>query len=64
MTDETKNNIFTPLYTTKSQGQGFGLSVVKRLTEKMGGNVTFESEINKGSTFTLQFPTKEESDSQ
>ena len=51
MTDETKNNIFTPLYTTKSQGQGFGLSVVKRLTEKMGGNVTFESEINKGSTF-------------
>ena len=30
ITEETKKKIFTPLFTTKSKGQGFGLSVVKR----------------------------------
>jgi two-component system, chemotaxis family, CheB/CheR fusion protein len=58
MPEETKEKIFTPLFTTKSQGQGFGLAVVKRLTEAMGGTISFESEVNKGSTFTVEFPLK------
>ena len=41
--------------TTKSKGQGFGLPVVKRMTEAMNGTVTFESELGKGTKFTLQF---------
>jgi signal transduction histidine kinase len=48
--------IFTPLFTTKSKGQGFGLAVVKRLTEALGGTVTFKSEIAKGTRFTVEFP--------
>jgi signal transduction histidine kinase len=53
---ETKEKLFTPLFTTKSKGQGFGLAVVKRLTEAMGGEVSFESEVGKGTTFTIKFP--------
>lgn len=48
--------LFTPLMTTKAKGQGFGLAVVKRLTEAMGGSVTFESHVGEGTTFTLNFP--------
>jgi nitrogen-specific signal transduction histidine kinase len=40
------------MFTTKSKGQGFGLPVVKRMTESLGGTVTFESEEGKGTTFS------------
>jgi two-component system CheB/CheR fusion protein len=56
MSDEARAKIFTPLFTTKAKGQGFGLPVVKKLTEAMGGTVTFESEKGKGVKFTLKFP--------
>lgn len=53
---EVQVKIFTPLITTKPKGQGFGLAVVKRMTEGMGGTVTFETESGKGTKFTLKFP--------
>ncbi len=53
---ELRAKIFTPLFTTKSKGQGFGLAVVKRITEVLGGSVTFESKENVGTTFILRFP--------
>ena len=56
ISDEVKDKIFTPLFTTKSKGQGFGLPVIKRLTESMGGTVTFDSEKGKGAKFTIKFP--------
>jgi signal transduction histidine kinase len=55
--EEIRIKLFTPLMTTKSKGQGFGLAVVKRMVEAMNGTVTFESEQGKGTKFTLQFPT-------
>jgi signal transduction histidine kinase/PAS domain-containing protein len=54
---EVQSKLFTPLITTKSKGQGFGLAVVKRMIEAMNGTVTFESEQGKGTKFTLHFPT-------
>jgi PAS domain S-box-containing protein len=54
--EEAKNKLFTPLFTTKSKGQGFGLAVVKRLIEAQGGKISFESENGKGTTFTIQLP--------
>ena len=55
--EKSRVKLFTPLFTTKSKGQGFGLAVVKRMTEAMGGTVTFESEIGKGTKFIIRLPT-------
>jgi signal transduction histidine kinase len=56
--EEVKDKLFTPLFTTKSKGQGFGLAVVKRMTETLGGTVTFESQQGKGTKFIIRLPTK------
>ncbi len=56
--EEARPRLFTPLFTTKSRGQGFGLAVVKRMTEAMGGTVSFETEIGKGTTFAIKLPLK------
>jgi signal transduction histidine kinase len=63
MPEEVKDKIFTPLFTTKAKGQGFGLPVVKKLTEAMGGTVSFESEKGKGVKFTLKFPISQKNQS-
>ena len=44
------------MFTTKSKGQGFGLAVIKRMTEALGGTVSFESQEGKGTTFTVRLP--------
>ena len=54
--EEVKPKLFTPMMTTKSKGQGFGLAVVKRMTEALGGTVSFESQEGKGTTFTIRLP--------
>jgi signal transduction histidine kinase len=54
--EAVKGKLFTPMFTTKSKGQGFGLPVVKRLTESLGGTVTFESQEGKGTIFTVHLP--------
>jgi signal transduction histidine kinase len=56
--EEAKPRLFTPLFTTKSKGQGFGLAVVKRMTEAQSGTVTFESQQGKGTNFTITLPKK------
>jgi len=57
--EEAKNKLFKPLFTTKARGQGFGLAVVKRLTEALNGKITFESEAGKGTRFIIEFPLPE-----
>jgi PAS domain S-box-containing protein len=54
--EAVKPKLFTPLFTTKSKGQGFGLAVVKRVVEAMNGTVTFESQVGKGTTFVVRLP--------
>ena len=51
-----KGKLFTPMFTTKAKGQGFGLAVIKRMTEALGGTVSFESQEGKGTTFTVRLP--------
>lgn len=54
--EQAKSKLFTPMFTTKSKGQGFGLAVVKRMAEALSGNVTFESQEGKGTKFAVRFP--------
>ncbi len=58
MTDEIKKNIFNPFYTTKpiGQGMGLGLSISYTTVRKHGGNITVESQLGKGSEFTVTLP--------
>jgi signal transduction histidine kinase len=53
---EIQTKLFTPLFTTKSKGQGFGLAVVKRLIEAQDGTITFQTQTGKGTTFTIKLP--------
>ena len=55
--EEAKSKLFTPLFTTKSKGQGFGLAVVKRMSEALGGSVSFDSQEGKGTKFTVRLPS-------
>ena len=48
--------LFTPLFTTKAKGQGLGLSVCKRIVEAHDGEITVESEVEKGSVFKVKIP--------
>ena len=42
--------------TSKTQGNGLGLYITKQLVESMNGEILFESELNKGTTFIIKFP--------
>lgn len=57
MTSEEAGRIFTPHFTTKSSGSGIGLSLVKQIVEKHGGNISFRSQENEGTTFRIELPT-------
>ena len=58
MSPETMERVFEPFFTTKSfgEGTGLGLSQVFGFAKQIGGGVTVDSEIDKGSSFTLYLP--------
>ena len=55
--DRIKKQIFTPLFTTKPRGQGFGLAVCKRVIEAHGGTISFESTEGRGALFVIDIPS-------
>ncbi|MDO6992675.1 ATP-binding protein [Brachyspira innocens] len=58
--DEDLNKIFEPYFTTKRHGTGLGLTNVVRIIEAHNGNITIESEYEKGSEFIIKLPLKQE----
>ncbi len=57
ISDEVKEMIFIPRFTSKETGNGLGLSSVKSIVEKFHkGELSFESEIGKGTTFRVSLP--------
>jgi len=58
MSKDVLNKIWTPLFTTKAKGMGFGLSICKRMVEAHGGKLDVESSVNKGTTVKVIIPLK------
>jgi len=53
---ENMGKLFEPLFTTKAKGAGLGLAACKRLIEAHEGSISVESEVGKGTTFTIKVP--------
>ena len=64
MSDEFQKHIFEPFTQehegsrTKFTGTGLGMSITKKLVEKMGGTIAFESKEGVGTTFVIRVPFK------
>ena len=54
--DINKPKIFEPKFTTKTSGMGLGLAMIKNIIETNKGNITFTSQENKGTVFTVTLP--------
>ncbi|MBN1874617.1 MAG: PAS domain S-box protein [Anaerolineae bacterium] len=52
--------MFTQLDKSRGQGHGLGLAIVRRIVEKLGGQVWLESEVGRGSIFVFTLPAGEE----
>jgi two-component system NtrC family sensor kinase len=57
---ENLQKIFDPFFTTKknSGGSGLGLSITYGLVQRLGGQIAVESELGKGTTFTVTLPVE------
>ncbi len=56
--EENLNKIFEPLFTTRSKGIGLGMAIVKDIIDKHYGTIDVQSEVGKGTTFTVKLPFK------
>ena len=53
MTEEQKEKIFSPFYSTRKNGTGLGLAIVQRLVNNLHGRIEFRSQLGKGSVFVV-----------
>ena len=58
ISDETLRRLGEPFYTTKGNGTGLGLMVTHKIIERHGGTIRYDSEVGKGTTVTITFPTR------
>ena len=56
MTAETQSRMFDAFYSTKRAGSGLGLPTVKKIVEAHGGSITCESEVGRGTRFSIALP--------
>ncbi|MCL6582382.1 MAG: HAMP domain-containing protein [bacterium] len=61
---ERLETLFTDYITTKKRGLGLGLAITKKNVLELGGTITVESELGKGTIFTLAFPLVSETKEQ
>jgi len=59
--EDIREKIFEPFFTTKKigKGTGLGLSICQQIVEKQGGSLRVDSEVGRGTTFTITLPRNE-----
>jgi signal transduction histidine kinase len=53
---ENLSRLFEPFFTTKKNGTGLGLAICQRIVREHGGDITAQSEVKKGATFSISLP--------
>lgn len=62
---EVQKRLFDPFFTTKENGTGLGLCIAARIVEKHGGVIDYQTQLNRGTTFSIVLPlaSKDENES-
>ena len=53
---EVQKRLFDPFFTTKEGGTGLGLPIAARIVEKHGGELRYQTQLNRGTTFSIVLP--------
>lgn len=56
ISDEMKDKVFSPYFTTKSSGTGLGLAICSNMVESFNGRLYFESQSGEGTVFFIEIP--------
>ena len=59
LTDEIRERLFLPFYSTKQRGTGLGLSIAAKIVQEHGGSLRAETNSPKGARFLLRLPLME-----
>ena len=59
LTDEIRERLFLPFYSTKHRGTGLGLSIAAKIVQEHGGSIRAESNTPKGARFLVRLPLME-----
>ncbi len=55
---EEVRRVYEPLYTTRRDGSGLGLTIARRLVLAHGGRIEIESEVGEGTVARVRLPTR------
>ncbi|MFH1863251.1 MAG: ATP-binding protein [bacterium] len=56
MDEETRQRVFEDFFTQRKDGTGLGMAIVKRIVEEHSGTISVESELGKGTRFSILLP--------
>jgi two-component system, NtrC family, sensor histidine kinase HydH len=59
MADEVRSRIFDAFFSTRPGGSGLGLPTTRKIIEAHGGTIEVQSELGKGSQFSVRLPVHE-----